>query len=422
MLAEKINTTKVLTDYLTHTAGKVSFIKNSLITDALAKIEKSGLPNSKHEDYKYCNLEAFLLKEFTALNSKTESQPISIPKNKNHLNIVVVNGNYVRELSDQNTIKGLHITKFSELPESKINNIGTLADPNKDLFIALNTAYSGDGFYLEVDKNAIIKNVVKIWYIQTNQNQSAVNPRSFIELQEGSSIQIIEEHLNQGKEKVFTNYLSEKKLHSKAKLETVHIQDEKEKGFSVNTNEVHVHKQANYLNTTITISGNVVRNNHNVIMNGEFCETHLYGLFLTKNAQLVDNHTLMDHQVANCESFELYKGVVNDKSVGVFNGKIFVRKDAQKTNAYQSSKNILLSDDATLNTKPQLEIYADDVKCSHGTSTGKIDTEALFYLNARGINNDSANKLLLNAFALEVLEKISIENVKEELEERLGFN
>jgi Fe-S cluster assembly protein SufD len=150
-----------------------------------------------------------------------------------------------------------------------------------------------------------------------------------------------------------------------------------------------------------------------VVLAAPNCEAHLNGLFITNGNQLVDNHTLIDHQMPNCESHELYKGIAKDKSTGVFNGKIFVRQDAQKTNAYQSSKNILLSDDATINTKPQLEIYADDVKCSHGTSTGKVDEESLFYLKARGIGDLSARKLLLRAFAQELIDKIEIPSLQE---------
>ncbi len=148
-------------------------------------------------------------------------------------------------------------------------------------------------------------------------------------------------------------------------------------------------------------------------MDAERIESHLFGLYLPNEKQHVDNHTLVDHKKPNCESNELYKGIAKGKSTGVFNGKIFVRKDAQKTNAYQSSKNILLSDDATINTKPQLEIYADDVKCSHGTSTGKVDEEALFYLKARGIGDESARKLLLQAFAQELFNKIEIPSLQE---------
>jgi Fe-S cluster assembly protein SufD len=207
--------------------------------------------------------------------------------------------------------------------------------------------------------------------------------------------------------------VSEKLVDENAKLTCYTFQNEGELSYSVNTNQVNVNRYANYCNTTFTLSGEMVRNNHNVELAAQNCEAHLNGLFITNGNQLVDNHTLIDHQMPNCESNELYKGIAKDKSIGVFNGKIFVRKDAQKTNAYQSSKNILLSNDATINTKPQLEIYADDVKCSHGTSTGKVDEEALFYLKARGIGDESARKLLLQAFAQELIDKIEIESLKE---------
>jgi Fe-S cluster assembly protein SufD len=242
-----------------------------------------------------------------------------------------------------------------------------------------------------------------------------VNSRNLIELEESSEATIIEEQLIIGKGKVFSNYLSEKFVAENAKLTTVLFQNEGTSGFSVNTSQVEVQGSGRYDNTTVTLSGQLVRNNHNVELLGENAEAHLNGLFSASGTQLVDNHTLMDHQVPHCESNELYKGIVNDKSTGVFNGKIFVRKDAQKTNAYQSSKNILLSDDATINTKPQLEIYANDVKCSHGTSTGKVDENALFYLNARGIGKDSARRLLLNSFALEVIDKIEVESLREKI-------
>jgi Fe-S cluster assembly protein SufD len=159
-----------------------------------------------------------------------------------------------------------------------------------------------------------------------------------------------------------------------------------------------------------------MRNNLNIVLNGTHCTSHLNGLQLLSKQQHLDNHTLVDHQMPHCESNQLYKGILNDKSTGVFNGKIFVRKDAQKTNAYQSSKNMLLSDDATMNTKPQLEIYADDVKCSHGSSTGQIDENAVFYLRARGISPDSAKSLLMYAFAIDVIQTIKIESYRNYLD------
>ena len=209
--------------------------------------------------------------------------------------------------------------------------------------------------------------------------------------------------------------MSEKFISKNAKLNSTLFQNEGHLGYSVNTNQIKQEQDSQYHNHTITLSGQLVRNNHNVLLAGQNSEANLNGLFYSKENQIIDNHTLMDHQAPHCESNELYKGIIKDKSTGVFNGKIFVRKDAQKTNAYQSSKNILLSDDASIYAKPQLEIYANDVKCSHGTSTGKIDEKALFYLNTRGIGKESAKKLLLRSFAQEIINKIEPESLKEKI-------
>ena len=188
----------------------------------------------------------------------------------------------------------------------------------------------------------------------------------------------------------------------------------------LNNTNVQQQKQSVFSTTNFTLSGSLVRNNLNIVLDGEFTETHLNGLYLTNDHQQVDNHTVVDHRKPNCNSNELYKGIIDDKSVATFNGKIFVRKDAQKTNAFQSNKNILLSDDGTINTKPQLEIYADDVKCSHGTSTGKLDEDKIFYLRARGLSETSAKKLLMHAFASEVVDGIKIEALREYVESRIS--
>lgn len=423
MIAENTTTAKTLTDHLSGNSGKVSFISNEALSNALAFIEKNGLPGKKQEEYKYCDMESVIRKKFSRLQ---KLKPLKIEtekhKKKDVINVFVINGNYEPGISDPVKDKEIHLCRLSEMPSEHLPKIASIADPSADPFIALNTAYSGDGFFLHVKGRSKSELTVRVYYITTSETIAFVNPRNLIEVESGAKLDLIEEHLNFSKDSIFSNYLSEKIVHSSAILRSVNIQDEKTSGYSVNNNHIRVEAKGYYHNSTITLSGSVVRNNHEVQMNGEYCETHLNGLFLTSGEQLVDNHTLMDHRKPNCESHELYKGVVSDKSTGVFNGKIYVRKDAQKTNAYQSSKNILLSDEGTVNTKPQLEIYADDVKCSHGTSTGKIDESALFYLNARGISRDNANKLLLNAFAGEVLEKIGIEGIKEEIENRSGLN
>ncbi|MBL7933788.1 MAG: Fe-S cluster assembly protein SufD [Bacteroidia bacterium] len=423
MIAEKTNTAQQITDAISSTAGKVDFINDKALSEAMLFLENKGIPTNKHEDYKYCNLDAILRKEFKSISQKLKSvTSLDEYKLDNALTLVVLNGNYSEELSDKVILRGLHINSFDNLDEHGKKLIASQADVNSDAFIALNTSFSGNGFHLRVEKNEQLQIPVHILYVSSSEDTALVNPRNIIEVCESAEAMIIEQQIVVGKGKVFTNYLSEKFVKENGKLTSYTIQDEKETGFSVNTNQVLVSKHGKYDNTTITISGQVVRNNHNVVLDGQNSEAHLNGLFIIKDTQLVDNHTLMDHRVPNCESNELYKGVINDKSTGVFNGKIFVRKDAQKTNAYQSSKNILLSDDGTINTKPQLEIYADDVKCSHGTSTGKIDESAMFYLNARGIGKEAAKQILLNAFAEEVIGKIEHDELRTRVEKRLGFD
>jgi Fe-S cluster assembly protein SufD len=416
MIAEKSQTAQHIIEKISSSASKVGFIADNTLTKALMYLENTGIPTNKHEDYKYCNMEAILKKEFKNVEQKFEnSVDISPYKLENTITMVVLNGNYSEALSDKIILNGLHISALSNLDANAKKLISTTANVESDAFIALNTAFSSNGFHLKVEKGNALRIPIHILYISSSKSEAMVNTRNLIELEENAEATLIEEQIILGKGKIFTNYLSEKFVAQNAKLNCTLFQNESSLGYSVNTNQVKVERSGHYDNTTITLSGQVVRNNHNVILAGENSEAHLNGLFSSKGTQLIDNHTLMDHQVPHCESNELYKGIVNDKSIGVFNGKIFVRKDAQKTNAYQSSKNILLSDDATINTKPQLEIYADDVKCSHGTSTGKIDESAMFYLNARGIGKESARKLLLGSFALEVINKIEVDSLRERI-------
>ncbi|MDZ4663668.1 MAG: Fe-S cluster assembly protein SufD [Bacteroidota bacterium] len=421
MIAERSITAQKIIESISVKANKVGFVIEAELTEALQYLETKGIPNNKHEDYKYCNMDAVFKKEFKNIvqeYNEIKNSDVKPYKLEEAINLVVANGNYNESLSDKIIVKGITIKCLNDL-SGKDSRIGSLAKSSADAFISLSNAFSGNGIYLQVQKGNVIQMPINIIYINSTKAESMINPRSFIHIEANAEVTISERFANVGK-KSFSNFVSEKLVEENAKLTSYSIQEEGTESFSVNTNQVKVGRYATYDNTTVTLSGQLVRNNHNVLIAGENSQSHLNGLFLTSGTQLVDNHTLMDHQVPNCESSELYKGVINEKSIGVFNGKIYVRKDAQKTNAYQSSKNILLSDDATINTKPQLEIYADDVKCSHGTSTGKIDENALFYLKARGIGEESARKLLLAAFANEVVDKIQIESLRMHLETKLN--
>lgn len=408
--------TQNLLEQLQKHAGKIAFMPDAEIISAIRILEDKGIPSNKHEDYKYCNIEAVLRKEFKQVEqnfSTLSNEDIAPLKLEEAINLVVVNGNYSEELSEKIIVIGVTIKSLTELDSSEKALLTSQAKSEFDALIALNTAFSGDGLFLQVDKNNVIPMPIHIIYVNCGNSSFITNTRSFIHIVSSAEVTLIESFFNVGTGKVFSNFVSEKLVGENAKLSCCTFQNEGNLSYSVNTNQVKLNRYANYTNNTFTLSGELVRNNHNIELASEFCEAHLNGLFITKGTQSVDNHTLIDHQKPNCESNELYKGIAKDKSTGTFNGKIFVRKDAQKTNAYQSSKNILMSDDATINTKPQLEIYADDVKCSHGTSTGKIDTEALFYLKARGIGEESARKLLLQAFAQELIDKIEIDSLKE---------
>ena len=202
------------------------------------------------------------------------------------------------------------------------------------------------------------------------------------------------------------------------------LQNENSETSHISTEQVYQEGDSKFNVNTITMGGELVRNNLNIIIDAMNCETNLNGLYLTEGKQHVDNHTLVDHRKPHCQSNELYKGVMKGQSTGVFNGKVFVRQDAQKTNAFQSNKNILLSDDSSIRSKPELEIYADDVKCSHGSTTGQLDEEGIFYLRSRGISEANAINLLMNAFASDVVNKITSKAFKEKidalLEERLN--
>lgn len=410
--------TQKLLEQLQKHAGKISFIPDAEIVDAIRLLEDKGIPNNKHEDYKYCNVEAVLRKEFKNIEQSfnavlhSDIMPFKLDE---AINIVVLNGTYNDDLSEKIIVKGLTLKTLNEVSKSEQELISSQAKSNNDALIALNTAFCNAGLFLKIEKNNIIPMPLHIIYVNSNSSEALVNTRNFILAEAGAEATIVESFVNVGTQKVFSNFVSEKLIGENAKINCFTIQNEGALSYSVHTNQVNVNKHATYSNHTFTMSGELVRNNHNIELSSSNCEAHLNGLFITNGTQLVDNHTLIDHQMQHCESNELYKGIAKGKSTGVFNGKIYVRRDAQKTNAYQSSKNILLSDDATINTKPQLEIYADDVKCSHGTSTGKVDEEALFYLKARGIGDTSARKLLLQAFAQELFNKIEIPSLQEKV-------
>lgn len=394
--------------------------------NAIESFSKLGIPNRKSEEYKYVNMELMLKGEFSfeAKTSLTAKQIEHTQFLKDAIVIVIENGIFVEALSKINPLpKGLQIKNIAEASSDETfqKHFSKYADVANDPFIALNTSLSKGGIYIHVAKGSIIENPIHIIHVSSANQNSIVNPRNLIVVESNAQAKIVESFETiDSKAKVFSNALTEIVVEENAIVDHYKIQDEKGFGYLLSTTQAIQKKQSVFTTNTFTLSGSLVRNNLTMVLDGEYIESHLNGLYLTNGNQVVDNHTLVDHQKPNCNSNELYKGIIEDKSSATFNGKIYVRKDAQKTNAFQSNKNILLSDDGTINTKPQLEIYADDVKCSHGTSTGKLDADKIFYLRARGLSETSAKKLLMHAFASEVVETIKIDALREYVEEKIS--
>ena len=407
---------------------------------AITGFEKLGIPTKRHEEWKYTYINAALsndyIQQFTPVDTgitANDIYPLLIPGLDAYI-AVVENGRFITPLSNCEIKNGINISSFAKAispenhagrdlqsrPKNEITekHFSRYADINSDAFIALNTAYAQDGAFIFIPDGVTVDKPIHVVNIIRTPENLFVQPRNLFVIGKNSRVQIIESFSVQCNAlvKIFTNAVTEIICGENSNTDHYIIQNESGDAIRVSASQVYQEKNSVFSNNTITLNGALVRNNLNIVPDAEGCETNLYGLYLLKGKQHVDNHTLIDHKKPNCYSNELYIGIMDGKSTGVFNGKVHVRKDAQKTNAYQSNKNILLTDDATINTKPQLEIYADDVKCSHGATTGQLDRESLFYLRSRGIGEEKARAMLMAAFTSEIIDKIKIEPLRHKLD------
>jgi Fe-S cluster assembly protein SufD len=396
--------------------------------EAVTYFQEKGIPSKKWEDYKYINPEGlFRIGEFMSnapvIREVTELDVERMTIIPGAMKLVIVNGVFIPKLSKLDRLpKGVTVKSIDDAVISDAvakAHFGKQANATSDPFIAWNTAVNIGGVFVHIAANTQCEVPIHILHIAGNEAASTWHPRNLIVADRDSKAEVLESFETIGPVKTLTNVVTEVVAGMNAHLDHYRIQVEGHAGHQVNTTNVLTHKGSNYTTHTYSLSGAWVRNNLHIGFAEQHTETYLYGLYVLDQSRICDNHSVVDHSLPNCISNELYKGVMSGKSTAVFNGKIFVRRDAQKTNAYQTNRNILLSDDATINTKPQLEIYADDVKCSHGTSTGRLDEDALFYLRARGIGEAAARKLLVRAFVEEVVDKVPNEAVKVYIENRL---
>jgi len=301
-----------------------------------------------------------------------------------------------------------------------MHSLARYARYDENSFVALNTAFVNDGAVIIAPARFVAPEPVYILYLSTASKPNTVtHPRTLIIAQRDSQLKVIEHYVTIGSGTCFTNAVTEILLEESAMVEHCKVQDESLNTHHVATIQTQQASRSHLLSHSVSIGGAITRNNFNCALDGERLECTLNGLYLGRDSQLVDHHTAIFHNKPNCNSHEFYHGILDGKSQGVFNGKIFVRPEAQKTDAKQTNRNLLLSDEATMDTKPQLEIFADDVKCTHGATIGQLDPESIFYLRARGIGLEVARKMLLHAFASEIVNRISIESVRERLDSKL---
>jgi Fe-S cluster assembly protein SufD len=378
-----------------------------------------GLPGRKDEEYRYTPIARQLEQAFAGFKANPQVTTADIGKNLlpdlNGYNIVFVNGNFSEELSQIEAKTGIDVQIVSK--QQDLIASSTLDKAPNDVFSDLNLALAASGVIIRVEKNVVIEVPINIIHlVQSDQGRVLTTPRHRVAIGENARATISEIFIGTGKHSSFTNSGMEVTIDKNGLLNHYKVGLDGEKDLRIDNSTFHQQNNSVLHTVNLNFGGKVIRNNLNIVLDGEYCESNLDGLYMPVTEGNIDNHTVVDHRVPNCNSNELYKGIMEANSTGVFNGKVFVQPDAQKTNAFQSNKNILLTDTATVNTKPQLEIWADDVKCSHGCTVGQMDKEQLFYLRARGIDEAIARKLLLKAFAEEIIEKIKDEKLKNTVE------
>ena len=389
----------------------------------LRSFKQQGFPTRRNEEWKYTNITPYLQEKYTIDGVSTPEigkdllESAEIP----HLDcyqLVLLNGQL--QASEELTVLPSFMKVQSLSEAQKDSAFGAYFNKGADVeafpFSALNTALFTNGLFIEIAANALLDKPLHIVHVFTAGNVNVfVQPRHLVVVHKSASLELIESIVSEeSSSKIFVNSLTEVFIEENANCDHYVLQTAKTGTRLVTATEVSQLRNSTYSNYTFSLpSADIIRNNMHLSLDDKETESHLFGLYLGAGNQLIDNHSLVNHKMPHCNSNEIYKGVLTENSTGVFNGKIFVQPDAQKTNAFQQNNNLLLSDKSSVNSKPQLEIFADDVKCSHGSTVGQLSKEAMFYLQSRGIGEQKAKALLVNAFLFDVTEKIQILELEE---------
>lgn len=412
----------------------------TLRQESFETFRQKGFPNTRNEEWKYTDIssqfkQAYHFPELLGHSaiSIADVDAVRLPGHESANELVFVNGLFMPQLSTvRSSPESLTVLPLEDAANGVYQDIvkehlGQSSHYIKDGIHALNTSFIYGGVFIHIDKKKKLPHPIYLYHLtDTRTNPTLAQPRSLVYVGESASVQLVETYHTIGTSNSFTNEVMEVVVLTNADVEYYKIQHDTANSSQVNTTHIRQIGKSYVHALTVSLSGGMIRNNMNVVMEAAGNEAHLYGLYLLKDQTHVDNHTLVDNRAPNCFSNEFYKGIIDDYATGVFSGKILVQPHAQKTNAYQTNKNILLSDHASINTKPQLEIFADDVKCSHGCTVGQLDEEALFYLRTRGISKKNAQFMLLKAFSADVIIQIKPDNLRKHVEqlitERLFVN
>ncbi|MDP1727930.1 MAG: Fe-S cluster assembly protein SufD [Bacteroidota bacterium] len=424
MLAEIINS-----NFNRYASGAEKDLFFETRKQAFEAFETMGFPTQKNEEWKYTNIKgvtagSFEMSDERPAHAKTIFEKSVLNEIKAN-QLIFVNGIFYPDLSillekDKSIVLTNLANARTEYSELFNRHFSKYAKTEEHSLNALNTALLNDGAFIYVPEGVKPEYPVIInHYIDSTHINVLVQPRNLMVIDKGAEITLIETYESIGFNASYTNVVSEIYVAENAHLEHYKVQQQAGESYHTNFTQMFQESNTSINQVTLTLDGKLVRNNLHFYMNGKNCNSLLYGLYIIEKQNTVDNHTRVDHAQPNCFSDEKYKGILKDQSTAIFNGKIIVHLDAQKTNAYQRNQNVLLSDEAVVNTKPQLEIFADDVKCTHGATIGQLDEEPMFYLRSRGIPENEARKMLLNAFADEIAERIKIPELVELLEKKI---
>jgi Fe-S cluster assembly protein SufD len=403
-------------------------ILNEYRKNAFRDFVTQGIPTRKTENYRYTNLQQSFSRNYQFHHTKNvedfqldEVFKCDVPQLDTHL-VTTLNGWYYPVQASHNILPGNVILESlektaTENPELLRKHYGKLADSETDPMVALNTAFARDGYFLHVPKNTLVGKPIQIINLLQSDKDSFATQRNLVIVEPGAEVTLILCDHTLNLNYYLNNAVTEIFVGENAVVNYYTVQNQHNHTTSINSVYIHQERNSQANTNTITLHGGLIRNNLKVILDGENGEANVYGMAFLDKKQHVDNFTQMVHAQPHCQSNQLYKNVLDDESTGAFSGRINVRRDAQKTNAFQRNNNLLLTDKALMQTKPQLIIEADDVKCSHGATIGQINEEALFYLRSRGIEEKQARLIMMNAFSYEVVQNIKVEPLRDRIDE-----